>query len=225
MAQQKEQKRQKATDNKRIVHSVAIVTNRNFKEIYNKKVAIEDVNNGVAKVQELESNDICYYYVPLRFLKVLSDRESIEAYQENCGRMIDKLLGGSGDMVKRMFEHIVGSEIEYDKDGNVINVKRNLKKGDKELAEKKLTEGLRIISRRNVLDKDTPSNTDCATVGHHDEDSEQNFMGCGFAEGQDLLIKCSTFCRNYKVSPIYFISKLSEHLYCMHERYAPKVKE
>lgn len=225
MAQQKEQKRQKATDNKRIVHSVAIVTNRNFKEIYNKKVAIEDVNNGVAKVQELGNNNICYYYVPLRYLKVLSDKESIEAYQESCGRMLNELLDGSGDLVKRMFEQIVGSKIKYDKDGNVINVKGKPKEGNKELAEKKLVESLRIISRRNVLDKDTPSNTDCATVGHHDEDSEQNFMGCGFAEGQDLLIKCSTFCRNYKVSPIYFISKLSEHLYCMHERYAPKSKE
>lgn len=224
MAQQKEQKRQKATDNKRIVHSVAIVTNRNFKEIYNKKVAIEDVNNGVAKVQELESNNICYYYVPLRCLKVLTDKESIEAYQENCGRMINELLDGSGDLVKRMFEQIVGSKIEYDKDGNVVNVRGKPQKGDKELAEKKFAEGLRIISRRKVCGEETPSNAESTTVGD-DEDSERNFMGRGFAEGQDLLIKCSTFCRNYKVSPIYFISKLSEHLYCMHERYAPKVKE
>lgn len=221
MAQQKEQKRQKATDNKRIVHSVAIVTNRNFKEIYNKKVAIEDVNNGVAKVQELGNNNICYYYVPLRYLKVLSDKESIEAYQENCGRMLDELLDGSGDLVKRMFEQIVGSKIKYDKDGNVINVKGNPKEGNKKLAEKKLVESLRIISRRKGLEKGTPSNTDCTTVGHHDEDSEQNFFE-HHDEGGNLMIQCSQFCRNYKVSPIYFISQLSEHLYAMHERYAPK---
>ena len=53
------------------------------------------------------------------------------------------------------------------------------------------------------------------------DDSERNYFD-HILEGGDLLIKCSKFCRDYKVSPIYFISKLSEHLYCMHERYAPK---
>lgn len=115
MAQQKGQKKQDV-EKKDLTHSVAIVTNRNFKDIYNKKVAIEEVNNGIAKVQELESDDICYYYVPLRWLKVLSDKETIEAYKENCGRMLDELLDGSGDLVKRMFEQIVEGKIEYDKD-------------------------------------------------------------------------------------------------------------
>ena len=49
------------------------------------------------------------------------------------------------------------------------------------------------------------------------DDSEKNYSN-HILEGGDLLIKCSKFCRDYKVSPIYFISKLSEHLYCMHER-------
>ena len=53
------------------------------------------------------------------------------------------------------------------------------------------------------------------------DDSEQNFSD-HILEGGDLIVKCSKFCRDYKVSPIYFISQLSEHLYCMHERYAPK---
>ena len=56
------------------------------------------------------------------------------------------------------------------------------------------------------------------------DDSKRNYSN-HVLEGGDLLIKCSEFCRNYKVSPIYFISKLSEHLYCMHERYAPKDKK
>ena len=55
----------------------------------------------------------------------------------------------------------------------------------------------------------------------HEEDSERNYSN-HVLEGGDLIIKCSKFCRDYKVSPIYFISQLSEHLYCMHERYAPK---
>ena len=56
------------------------------------------------------------------------------------------------------------------------------------------------------------------------DDSEKNYSN-HILEGGDLIIKCSKFCRDYKVSPIYFISKLSEHLYAMHERYAPKDKK
>ena len=53
------------------------------------------------------------------------------------------------------------------------------------------------------------------------DDSEQNFSD-HILEGSDLIVKCSKFCRDYKVSPIFFISELSKHLYYMHERYAPK---
>ena len=56
------------------------------------------------------------------------------------------------------------------------------------------------------------------------DDSERNYFD-HVLEGGDLIIKCSKFCRDYKVSPMFFISKLSEHLYCMHERYAPKDKK
>ena len=56
------------------------------------------------------------------------------------------------------------------------------------------------------------------------DDSEQNFSD-HILEGGDLLIKCSKFCRDYKVSPTFFISELSKHLYYMHERYAPKDKK
>ena len=56
------------------------------------------------------------------------------------------------------------------------------------------------------------------------DDSERNYSN-HVLEGGDLIVKCSKFCRDYKVSPIYFISQLSEHLYAMHERYAPKDKK
>ena len=59
---------------------------------------------------------------------------------------------------------------------------------------------------------------------YQEDDSERNYSN-HVLEGGDLLIKCSEFCRNYKVSPIYFISELSKHLYAMHERYAPKDKK
>ena len=55
------------------------------------------------------------------------------------------------------------------------------------------------------------------------DDSEKNYSN-HILEGGDLIVKCSKFCRDYKVSPIYFISQLSEHLYAIHERYAPKDK-
>ena len=56
------------------------------------------------------------------------------------------------------------------------------------------------------------------------DDSERNYSN-HVIEGTDLIVKCSKFCRDYKVSPIYFISQLSEHLYAMHERYTPKDKK
>ena len=56
---------------------------------------------------------------------------------------------------------------------------------------------------------------------YQEDDSEKNYSN-HILEGGDLIVKCSKFCRDYKVSPIYFISQLSEHLYAMHERYAPK---
>ena len=56
---------------------------------------------------------------------------------------------------------------------------------------------------------------------YQEDDSEKNYSN-HILEGGDLLIKCSKFCRDYKVSPTFFISELSKHLYYMHERYAPK---
>ena len=56
------------------------------------------------------------------------------------------------------------------------------------------------------------------------DDSKQNYLN-HLLEGRVLIAKCSTFCRDYKVSPIYFISELSKHLYCMHEKYVLKDKK
>ena len=90
---------------------------------------------------------------------------------------------------------------------------------------------MRIFSMPTIGDEDwrkhaRRSNADNEPIfeepkDDHEDDSERNYSN-HVLEGGDLLIKCSEFCRNYKVSPIYFISKLSEHLYAMHERYAPK---
>ena len=58
----------------------------------------------------------------------------------------------------------------------------------------------------------------------NEDDSEKNYSKHA-SQGSDLLELCSLFCRDYNVSPMFFISKLSEHLYCMHEIYAPKDKK
>ena len=55
----------------------------------------------------------------------------------------------------------------------------------------------------------------------HEDDSERNYSN-HVLEGGDLLVRCSQFCRDYKVSPMFFISRLSEHLYAINELYAPK---
>ena len=58
----------------------------------------------------------------------------------------------------------------------------------------------------------------------HEEDSESNYCN-HILQCRDLFVKCSEFCRDNKISPMFFISKLSEHLYAMHELYAPKDKK
>ena len=93
---------------------------------------------------------------------------------------------------------------------------------------------MRIFSMPTIGDEDwrkhaRRSNADNEPIfeepkDDHEEDSERNYSN-HVLEGGDLIVKCSKFCRDYKVSPIYFISQLSEHLYCMHERYAPKDKK
>lgn len=59
-----------------------------------------------------------------------------------------------------------------------------------------------------------------------EDDSEENFKKHR-VYGNDLLFKCGRFCRDYNVSPMHFISKLSNYLYCVfekYERYTPKTE-
>ena len=58
----------------------------------------------------------------------------------------------------------------------------------------------------------------------HEEDSESNYCN-NILQCRDLFAKCNEFCRDNNVSPMFFISRLSEHLYTMHEIYAPKDKK
>ena len=58
----------------------------------------------------------------------------------------------------------------------------------------------------------------------HEDNSESNYCN-NILQCRDLFAKCNEFCRDNNVSPMFFISKLSEHLYTMHELYAPKDKK
>ena len=85
--------------------------------------------------------------------------------------------------------------------------------GSKEKPSNSRREGRAAIIEPSIVAPQEPS-----------DDSADNFLR-HFLEATELLTGCSKFCRDYKVSPIYFVSKLSEHLYAMHERYALKFKK
>lgn len=85
--------------------------------------------------------------------------------------------------------------------------------GSKEKSSNSRREGKAAIIEPSVAAPQEPS-----------DDSADNFLR-HFLEATELLAGCSKFCRDYKVSPIYFVSRLSEHLYSMHERYALKFKK
>ena len=162
-----------------LVGLVATVTNAENVNV-GKRVAIQEVNNDIAKVFLLEDKKMNKFYLPVSDLRPFSRERSQEYLLEN---VIDGFMG------------IVNKVVNGDEDW------RKHARGNADNAQPPKKEP------RDLTD-----------------DSEKNYYN-HILEGGDLIVKCSNFCRDYKVSPIYFISKLSEHLYCMHERYAPKDKK
>ena len=162
-----------------LVGLVATVTNAENVNV-GKRVAIQEVNNDIAKVFLLDDKKTNKFYLPVSDLRPFS-RERSQEYL--LGSVIDGFMG------------IVNKVVNGDEDW-------------------------RKHARSNADNAQPPKKEPRDLT----DDSEKNYSN-HILEGGDLLIKCSEFCRNYKVSPIYFISKLSEHLYAMHERYAPKDKK
>ena len=163
-------------NNSNLVGLVATVTNAENVNV-GKRVAIQEVNNDIAKVFLLDDKKMNKFYLPVSDLRPFSRERSQEYLLEN---VIDGFMG------------IVSKVVNGDEDW------RKHARGNADNAQPPKKEP------RDLTD-----------------DSERNYSN-HIIEGGDLLIKCSKFCRDYKVSPIYFISQLSEHLYAMHERYAPK---
>ena len=163
-------------NNSNLVGLVATVTNAENVNV-GKRVAIQEVNNDIAKVFLLDDKKMNKFYLPVSDLRPFSRERSQEYLLEN---VIDGFMG------------IVNKVVNGDEDWRK--------------------------HARSSVDNAQPPKKEPKDLT---DDSERNYSN-HVLEGVDLIIKCSEFCRDYKVSPIYFISKLSEHLYCMHERYAPK---
>ena len=166
-------------NNSNLVGLVATVTNAENVNV-GKRVAIQEVNNDIAKVFLLDDKKMNKFYLPVSDLRPFSRERSQEYLLEN---VIDGFMG------------IVSKVVNGDEDW-------------------------RKHARSNADNAQPPKKEPRDLT----DDSERNYSN-HILEGGDLIVKCSKFCRDYKVSPIYFISKLSEHLYYMHERYAPKDKK
>ena len=169
-----------------------------------KRVLIEEVNNDIAKVLSLDDKEMNKFYLPISDLRLFSRERSIECLLEN---VIDGL---------RM--DIVNKAINAD-EGKRHSNKNSLGQEFNNIAE--CFGEFAKWCESNFGGKDNNDPIFEEPKDYNEYDSEKNFLKHA-SEGGDLLIRCSQFCRDYKVSPMFFISKLSEHLYCMHERYAPK---
>ena len=172
-----------------------------------KRVLIEEVNNEIAKVLSLDDKEMNKFYLPISDLRLFSRERSIECLLEN---VIDGL---------RM--DIVNKAINADEG------KRHSNKSSSGQEFNNIAECFGEFAKwceSNFGGKDNNDPIFEEPKDYNEYDSEKNFLKHA-SEGGDLLIRCSQFCRDYKVSPMFFISKLSEHLYCMHERYAPKDKK
>ena len=166
-------------NNSNLVGLVATVTNAENVNV-GKRVAIQEVNNDIAKVFLLDDKKTNKFYLPVSDLRPFSRERSQEYLLES---VIDGFMG------------IVNKVVNGDEDW-------------------------RKHARDNADNAQPPKKEPKDLT----DDSERNYSN-HVLEGGDLIVKCSKFCRDYKVSPIYFISQLSEHLYAMHERYAPKDKK
>ena len=171
-----------------------------------KRVLIQEVNNDIAKVLLLDDKEMNKFYLPVSDLLIYSRERSIECLLEN---IID------------CFTSVVNKAINGDEGKRRSNTS-SLRQDLDSIAESFGEFAKWCESNFGGKDNDEPIFEE--PKNEHEEDSEQNYFDHTL-EGGDLLIKCSKFCRDYKVSPIYFISELSKHLYCMHERYAPKDKK
>ena len=172
-----------------------------------KRVVIHGVNNDIAEVSLLDDKEMNKFYLPVSFLRIYSRERSQKILLESVidGLRMDVVNKAiNGDEVKR-----------YSDTSSLAKELDNIADCFGEFAK---------WCESNFGGKDNDEQVFLDQKDYQEDDSEKNFLKHA-SEGGDLLISCSQFCRDNNVSPMFFISKLSEHLYCMHERYAPKDKK
>ena len=172
-----------------------------------KRVLIEEVNNEIAKVLSLDDKEMNKFYLPISDLRLFSRERSIECLLEN---VIDGL---------RM--DIVNKAINAD-EGKRHSNKSSLAQELDNIAECFGEFAKWCESNFGGKDNDEPIFEE--PKDDHEDNSESNYCN-NILQCRDLFAKCNEFCRDNNVSPMFFISRLSEHLYAMNELYAPKDKK
>ena len=190
-------------NNSNLVGLVATVIKESDKN-RGKRVLIQEVNNDIAKVLSLDDKKMNKFYLPVSDLRLFSRERSLEYLLEN---VIDGLRM---DIVNKA---INGDEVKRHSDtSSLVEELDNIAECFGEFAK---------WCESNFGGKNNDEPIFEEPKNDYEDNSEQNFSD-HILEGSDLIVKCSKFCRDYKVSPMFFISELSKHLYYMHERYAPK---
>ena len=179
-----------------------------------KRVLIEEVNNEIAKVLSLDDKEMNKVYLPISDLRLFSRERSQKYLLENTidglwMDVINKAINGDENWRKHANNH------RHSDTSSLVKELDNIAECFGEFTK---------WCESNFGGKDNNDPIFEEPKDYNEYDSEKNFLKHA-SEGGDLLLRCSQFCRDYKVSPMFFISKLSEHLYCMHERYAPKDKK
>ena len=200
-------------NNSNLVGLVATVIKEGDKN-KGKRVLIQEVNNDIAKVLSLDDKEMNKFYLPVSDLRLFS-RERSQMY------LLENVIDGLRMDVANI---AINSDEIWRKHAN------NHRHSDKSSLGQEFNNIAECFGEfakwceSNFGGKYKDEQIFLDPKDYQEDDSEKNFLKHS-SEGGDLIIKCSKFCRDYKISPIYFISKLSEHLYCMHERYAPKDKK
>ena len=193
-------------NNSNLVGLVATVTNAENVNV-GKRVVIQEVNNDIAKVFLLDDKKMNKFYLPVSDLRLFS-RERSQMY------LLENVIDGLWmDVINKA---INGDEVKRHSDKSSLGQELyNVGKCFGEFAK---------WCESNFGGKDNDEPIFEEPKNDHEDNSESNYCN-HILQCRYLFVKCSEFCRNNNVSPMFFISRLSEHLYTMHEIYAPKDKK
>lgn len=179
-----------------------------------KRVLIEGVNNDIAKVFLLDDKERTKFYLPVSDLRLFSRERSIECLLENTidglwMDVINKAINGDEDCRKHANNH------RHSDKSSLLQELYNVGECFGEFAK---------WCESNFGGKDNNEPIFEEPKNDYEENSESNYCN-NILQCRDLFVKCNEFCRDNNVSPMFFISRLSEHLYAMNELYAPKDKK